>query len=271
MKRGMLTTLRDQEGPTRLDRSPGRRCRFTEWSVLVSVGFALLALVGCVEPQSGIEQLPEPPTRTLIRERPSAPPPPPEKPVAPPPAPAMKAMRGATIIVDPGHGGRDPGAKGVSALPEKTINYRIAMELAKQLQARGAHVAATRNSDEFIALDDRAAAAESTRADLFISIHSDSHRSTDMAGATIYVSRGASTSSVRAAESIAAALQAAGIHCRGIRDAGYRVLQGHSRPGVLVECGYLTNPTEAQYLNSAAYQTRLASAIAAGVASYFGS
>jgi N-acetylmuramoyl-L-alanine amidase len=228
-------------------------------------------LAGCLEPRPGIEQLPEPPARTIPAERPIYIPPPP-KPVAPlaPPAPKGKPIRGAVIVVDAGHGGKDPGGRGLSALPEKSINLSIAMDLARILKAKGANVVATRSSDEFVSLDDRAATAESAQADLFVAIHADAHRNPDMIGATVYVGRATSPGSYRAAQLIAESLHAAGIQCRGVRDAGFRVLQGHSRPGVLVECGYLTNRTESQWLNDAGYRARIASAIAAGISNYFG-
>ncbi len=181
----------------------------------------------------------------------------------------MRGLRGATLVVDAGHGGRDPGARGLSRAPERTINLSIATELARQLNHRGANVVLTRNTDEFIELEDRAEIADRYRADLFVSIHCDAHRDPSMAGATIYVGRGASSTSVRAAECIASALQSAGIPCRGVRDAGFKVLIAHSRPAVLIECGYLTNRTEAGRLNDPAYQARIAAAIAAGITAHF--
>lgn len=172
--------------------------------------------------------------------------------------------------MDAGHGGRDPGTKGKSRLPEKTINLRIAMRLVSLLQQMGARVIATRSDDRFVDLDERAGMAERTHADLFVSIHADANRDSSLSGATVYIGRNASSQSVDAARQIHAALESAGIACRGVRPAGYRVLIGHSRPAVLIECGYLTNRYEAQRLNSADHHANVAGAIAAGIARYFG-
>lgn len=194
----------------------------------------------------------------------------PPKPQPPPsiPQPA-RSLKGATIVVDAGHGGHDPGARGVSAAPEKQINLSIATQLARALSARGANVISTRNGDRFIELEDRAAMADSHRADLFISIHADSSKKPGVSGATVYVARSASSASQNAARCIAAALERSGIECRGVHGAGFRVLVGHSRPAVLVETGFLTNRADAQRLNTAAYQSRVADAIAEGVAQHF--
>lgn len=175
-----------------------------------------------------------------------------------------------TIVVDAGHGGKDPGARGVSVSPEKTINLDVALRLARLLEQAGAKVVTTRSSDRFIPLDDRAAMADRTRADLFVSIHADSAQRAGASGTTIYIARNALSQSRHAARSIAAALQRAGIECRGTQSAGYRVLVGHSRPAVLIECGFLTNRADASRLNTAPYRAKLAAAIADGIATHFG-
>jgi N-acetylmuramoyl-L-alanine amidase len=177
-------------------------------------------------------------------------------------------LLGATLIIDAGHGGRDPGALGEGPVPEKTVNLGVTSRLVNLLRARGATVITTRNSDRFIELDDRAALADQHRVDLFISIHADSCPRPSVTGSTLYIARNAVRESERAAERIAAALKRAGIECRGIRRAGFRVLVGHSRPAVLVECGYLSNPGEAKRLSTASYQTRLAEALADGIANH---
>ncbi|MCP4249869.1 MAG: N-acetylmuramoyl-L-alanine amidase [bacterium] len=189
----------------------------------------------------------------------------------PPPRPTPSGGRigSVTIVVDAGHGGKDPGARGVSALPEKSVNLGVAMKLANLLERRGARVITTRSDDRFITLDNRAATADRTRADLFVSIHADSARREGASGATVYIARNASSASRKAASAVAAALKRAGIKCRGINGAGFRVLVGHSRPAVLIECGFLTNRGDAQRLNSPAHQAKLAAAIADGIANYF--
>jgi N-acetylmuramoyl-L-alanine amidase len=196
--------------------------------------------------------------------------PPAPRPVAPPSARApARNLAGVHIVVDPGHGGKDPGAQGRSPIPEKVIVLDIAQEVAQRLRAQGARITMTRDSDRFIELDSRAAVADRTRADLFVSIHADSAKRASASGVTVYISRGASAASRRAAQRIANAVERAGVEFRGIQSAGFRVLVAHARPAVLIECGFLTNRAEAQRLSTAAYREDLASAIADGIADCF--
>jgi N-acetylmuramoyl-L-alanine amidase len=174
-----------------------------------------------------------------------------------------------TIVIDPGHGGKDPGARGMSRVPEKEIVLAVGNDVARLLSACGARVISTRTDDRFIELDTRAAIAQRSRADLFVSIHADAASRKSATGATIYIARSASRQSRQAARCIADAFARAGIQCRGIRRAGFRVLVGHSRPAVLIECGYLTNRVEARRLNSPAYLSQLASVITDGIATFF--
>ncbi|MBN2561696.1 MAG: N-acetylmuramoyl-L-alanine amidase [Phycisphaerae bacterium] len=185
--------------------------------------------------------------------------------------PSRRPIGPVMIIVDAGHGGRDPGAIGVGPQPEKTVNLGIAMRLAALLEERGATVVTTRDSDRFIPLDERAALADRSRADLFVSIHADAARRADVSGATAYIARNASAQSRHAAESIITALERAGVGCRGIHMADFRVLAGHSRPAVLIECGFLTNSNDAVRLSTPGYQAKIAAAVAEGIAEHFSS
>lgn len=203
------------------------------------------------------------------------PPPPPQvavvaPPVAPPPA--REAYRNVTIVVDPGHGGHDPGTlgNGHSFMPEKSLTLAIATELAQQLRSRGANVVMTRTGDWFLELDSRAAVANRHRADIFVSIHIDASRNTGASGTTVYMCRGGSAQSRQLAQCVAQALQDAGIECRGTRSAGYRVLVASNCPAILVECGFLTNFGDARQLNTPYHRARLAAAIAQGIGNHFG-
>jgi N-acetylmuramoyl-L-alanine amidase len=232
----------------------------------VAVAVFLLAMGGCASP-GVIRRLPEPtitPPRPLVTRTPVPTPRPTRR------LPISAQLAGKVIVVDAGHGGHDPGAQGVGPVPEKTVNLGVALKLVPLLEQRGARVIATRTEDGFLTLDGRADVAEDARADLFVSIHADSCPRSGVSGATIYVARGGSAASHHAAGSIAAALESSGITCRGVRQAGFRVLVGHTRPAVLVECGYLTNPREARLLGTSAHQARLAGAIADGITDHFG-
>lgn len=191
------------------------------------------------------------------------------KPTEPPPRLQPRKPFSATIVVDAGHGGKDPGAQGISSVPEKTIVLDIAQRLAGELRSRGAKVTMTRDGDRFLELSDRANIAERTRADVFISIHANSAQRRSADGLDLFISRSASTESRRIARSIELAMRAAGLNVNGVQTAGFKVLVGHSRPAVLVETGYLTNSGDVARLNSATYREKVANAIAEGLADHF--
>lgn len=120
---------------------------------------------------------------------------PPEQPfespaVSPPPrkpsnntAPSVKPL----IVLDPGHGGNDPGAPGVNNTAEKNVVLALARELKKQLEATGDfRVVLTRDNDTFIRLRDRVAFARKHGADLFVSLHADSTDKPNVRGASVY-------------------------------------------------------------------------------------
>jgi len=125
----------------------------------------------------------------------------------------------------------------------------------------------TRTSDRFIELEDRAAMADRYHADLFVAIHSNSNPDSSRRGAVVYTARQPSHQSVIAAMKIDQAIRNAGIASDTDR-ADYKVLTLHSRPAVLVECGYLSNYNDCKRLNSSAYRTQIATVIAAGVSNY---
>lgn len=98
----------------------------------------------------------------------------------PPPKPKL-------VFLDPGHGGKDPGARGVRGTKEKVVVLAVARELQRQLQAGGRYrVMLTRSSDRFVALRERVARAQAANADLFLSLHADAHPDSDVRGASVY-------------------------------------------------------------------------------------
>lgn len=235
-------------------------------TVIVLIG---LAIAGCQQPQPVIDNLPQPvmQTRPVVRH------PAPRAPQSGPPPAAVvwqyPRIGPKRVVIDPGHGGKDPGTRGFSPMPEETFNLQLCNELGPVLVQCGVNVIPTRTTDRFISLEGRAAVAQQTRADLFVSIHADWSRNRSVSGTTVYIARKASANSVRAATCLVAAFETAGIECRGIRRRDFRVLVKHPRPAVLIECGYFSNPGDAQRLNSAAHRTRLVHAIVDGLAGYF--
>jgi N-acetylmuramoyl-L-alanine amidase len=245
-------------------------CRIFRYSLAALVA---LTLVGCnKQDHRVVERLPQPfyiePDFRV--EKPPAPPPP-APPPKPTPPPSLPTLVGKKVVIDAGHGGKDPGTlgpPGFSRLSEKTIVLLVANEVARLLRDRGATVISTRTTDRFLELDDRAAIAQRNRADLFVSVHADSASRRGACGSTVYIGRSVSSQSSSAAWYIKRALSLAGIECRGVQRANYRVLVAHSRPAVLVECGFLTNAGDASRLNTQAYRSKIAAAIARGVADY---
>ncbi len=109
-------------------------------------------------------------------------------------APAPKSVRKPAplprpklVFLDPGHGGKDPGAQGVRGTQEKAVVMAIARELQKELLAGGRYrVLLSRNTDNFVALRERVARAQTVKADLFLSLHADAHPDSDVRGASVY-------------------------------------------------------------------------------------
>ena len=106
------------------------------------------------------------------------------RPLEPRLPPELRPLR--TVIVDPGHGGRDPGAIGVGQLREKDVNLRLARLLRPRLEARGFEVVMTRDADVALDLEDRTAIAESASGDLFLSIHANASRRRATRGIEVY-------------------------------------------------------------------------------------
>ncbi|TLY27016.1 MAG: N-acetylmuramoyl-L-alanine amidase [Nitrospirae bacterium] len=111
-----------------------------------------------------------------------------ELPLPAPPQPAQpRAKSFKTIVIDPGHGGKDPGARGQRGTEEKDITLKVALKLRDLLSKQpGIRVLMTRDRDEFVELEDRAKFANGQEADLFVSIHVNSHPQRSVKGIEIY-------------------------------------------------------------------------------------
>lgn len=124
-------------------------------------------------------------------------------PPSPPPVANPNEAGLPVVVIDPGHGGIDPGATGVTGVIEKNVVLAFSLELAEQLRATGRYsVLMTRDDDSFLSLNGRVAFARSNGADIFLSIHADSFSQSSVRGTTIY------TVSDRASNQIAAAIAA---------------------------------------------------------------
>ncbi|VVM33666.1 N-acetylmuramoyl-L-alanine amidase [Terribacillus sp. AE2B 122] len=171
------------------------------------------------------------------------------------------------IVIDPGHGGKDPGAIGNDTM-EKWVALTISEKLQRRLLANGYDVKMTRSEDVFIPLPERATLSNNWKADLFVSVHANSATSSSAKGLESYY-YGASSSGKQLASSIQTALVSNTNNAnRGTHSADFYVLRHTSMPAVLVETGFISNPADAVLLNDAGYQDKVATSIAEGIKEY---
>lgn len=171
-----------------------------------------------------------------------------------------------TIVIDAGHGGFDRGGVPRQRIGEKELTLDVAERLRKILQSAGYRVIMTRTNDVFIPLGRRTAIANSYRGATFVSIHFNSANRVGANGIETYYYRGDSAS--LAANIHRNVVAVTSTENRGIRRRGYYVLRRTNIRGVLVECGFLTNPTEGRYALQPNYRQKLAQAIARGIQGY---
>ncbi len=190
-------------------------------------------------------------------------------PRSPSPSPSVPQARQGqlTVVLDPGHGGRDPGAVGVGGLREKDVNLAISEKVKANLEAKGINVVMARASDVEIDLDPRVALAERVNADIFVSIHANaiSLSRPDVNGLeTYYYSSG-----LRLAQTIHnSVLQQTDLLDRGVRRARFYVLVNTSMPAVLVETGFVTGRDDAARFRNPAARDEIANGISNGILQY---
>src|SRR5712692_3328184 len=175
-----------------------------------------------------------------------------------------EAERPSTVVViDAGHGGFDRGGIPGQRVPEKTMNLDVAQRLKAVLAAYGYRVVMTRDSDVFVPLGTRVAIANSYRNAIFICIHFNAAPRRSASGIETYFYSSQSLPLASAIHYYVAG--GAPSANRGVRRRGFYVLRRTTIPSVLVECGFLTNPTEAQNAQSTSYRQKLAEEIARGI------
>ncbi len=225
--------------------------------------------------------------------------------------PAAPATRGArrTIVIDAGHGGRDPGAVGVTGVREKDVVLDAALMLREALEARGRYdVVLTRDADAFIPLPDRVRIARDARADLFVSLHADASPNAGAAGASVYTLSERGEDRARAMMDTQNWTLDTGPAVRGVvsdilvdlaqrettnrsavfaqtligrlegeapllanthRSASFFVLLAPDVPAVLLEMGFLTNAADERRLADRRQRERIAEAAADAIDHYF--
>lgn len=185
------------------------------------------------------------------------------KPAAPPPPPPLA---GTEVLIDPGHGGDDPGAIS-GGYQEKDITLAVSLSLRDKLTALGASVEMTRDVDKTLTLQERLDASNKSCPDVFVSVHVNAIKNPQMRGLETYyhddrdqvlAENALSTLSVELKETPKWS------HARNLF-----VLNGNQVPATLVEIGYLTNPDTRKLLVTKAYQDKVASALTTTLVDYF--
>ena len=189
---------------------------------------------------------------------------------------------GKVIVIDSGHGGDDPGKIGINQAKEKDVNLKIAKKVKKRLKKEGWKVVMTREEDVMLGdaekgnrkIHDMKARVElinKTMPDMAVSIHQNSYQEAEIHGAQVfYYSH--SQDGKRMAETMQRALLMADEE--NTRQAKgndtYYLLKRTEVPTIIVECGFLSNPQEAEKLTEDGYQKKLAQAISSGIISCVG-
>lgn len=187
------------------------------------------------------------------------------------------------VVIDPGHGGKDPGKVGVNDALEKDINLEIALHLKTYLEEKGIKVVMTREEDKGLYSEGarnkkredmraRADIANACNPVLVVSIHQNSYQESSCKGAQVFYYEGSENGLI-----LAEYIQAAMINHvdpdnkRNIKaNKSYYLLKEISVAAVIVECGFLSNPQEADLLAQEAYQGKVAEGIGLGIMEFLG-
>jgi len=196
-----------------------------------------------------------------------------------------------TVIIDPGHGGHDPGAKSIYGV-EKTFALDTAKRLRAELIRRGLRVKMTRDNDSYPSLPARVRFANKTPNAIFVSLHYNSGKSKSARGIETFALRPQGTKSTYEKESSADGFRfqgnqrdgenialATAVHAsalskisgidRGIKRSRFHVLRGINKPAILFEGGFLSNRSEAKKIATAAHRQALAESIGQGIMNYY--
>ena len=168
-----------------------------------------------------------------------------------------------TVVVDAGHGGHDSGAstrgRGSRVL-EKDLTLDMARRVEFKLRAAGFRTVMTRRADRFVSLDDRVEISNAQSKSVFISIHFNDARRRAVHGVEVYHNRVGTWQLAERIEHSLASMPG-GVD-RGVKTAHYRVLRKSEGPALLVECGFLSNSSEAAHCTNATWREQVATRIA---------
>ena len=174
------------------------------------------------------------------------------------------------VVIDPGHGGPDPGAVGIGGLRETDVVLDVSLQVSEFLLAKGVKVLMTRKNEIDLDLPPRVARANDYRADAFVSIHANASRGTrrDVNGLETYYYTG--YRGLTLARNIHKEIVEVsyGSPDRGVRRSRFFVIRKTDMPAALVEIGFVTGRIDARKLKQADHRKKLAFAIAKGILNY---
>ncbi|MBR0261921.1 MAG: N-acetylmuramoyl-L-alanine amidase [Selenomonadaceae bacterium] len=195
----------------------------------------------------------------------------------------IMALSGKKIVIDPGHGGNDAGAIGPTGVMEKSVTLKVGLELKRLLEAEGATVIMTRETDTTVSskgakasdieeLGARCDVANRNGADIFISIHADSFTRPEARGTTgYYYSKSTSGRGQKLADCIRRNLvEQLGTPSRGTQPCNFYVVKNTDMPATLIELGFISNKDEEKLLDSKEGVQKAAQGILDGIEDYFG-
>ena len=180
------------------------------------------------------------------------------------------------VILDPGHGGNDPGTTGVNKAQEKELVLDVSQRVRDRLEDRGyGRIVMTRDSDKTLVLQNRPVFANGEGGDIFISVHANSAGAASASGIETYVPRTPATvwkkeDGRRLAKLVQEELiKETGAINRGVKEANHVVTRNTDMPAILIELGFMSNPAEAGRMASDSYRDKLADAIVRAIERYF--
>lgn len=178
----------------------------------------------------------------------------------------VSSLAEATVVIDAGHGGDDPGAE-ASTFYEKEATLKTAQTLAAKLKAVGANVILTRDSDKSVSLRQRPAISNQAKADVFISIHYDSTENpNDGSGTTTYYYHERDKA---LAKIVNEGLTNGPLPNNGVRFGDFQVTRENTQPALLLELGYVNNTTDSSMINTDSYRGKISNTIVQSLNQYF--
>lgn len=172
------------------------------------------------------------------------------------------------VMLDPGHGGSDPGAIGPTGLKEKDVTLRISNIAKDKLHKNGFQCLITRYQDQEVSLGERAWKANGQQVDVFVSIHCNAAKKSTACGTEVYHCPRSQKGIVLATSIYKSLISQLGRRERGVKGANFAVLKWTKMPACLAEVAFISNPEEEELLKDKVFLEKTADAICEGIVNY---